>query len=212
MARDLQNVDPLLGALRDNGGPTFTSAPAIGSPAIDAGNPATCTPVDQRSIMRPQGASCDIGAFETARVTSATAIASEVEPNNVIDQANLLVFNAASQAARTGTISATTDLDIYTFSAQPGATVAISLTNLPADYDLALLSDPRVTIPVSDSLDLSSIADNSRSDAPGPARGTQPDQRCRSYQCDRAARRSRSGRLRSATIAQLASRSWRSAR
>ena len=92
---------------------------------------------------------------------------SEVEPNNFVEQANLLVFDQAGHTARSGTISATTDLDIYTFSAQPGATVAISLTNLPADYDIALLSDPRVTIPVSDSIDLSSIADNSRSDASG---------------------------------------------
>src|SRR6185436_5878487 len=123
-------------------------------------------PVDQRSIVRPQGTTCDIGAFETARITSVAPV-SEVEPNNVVDQANLLVLNPTGRAARSGTISATTDLDIYTFSAQPGATVTISLTNLPADYDLALLSDPRVTIPVSDSIDLSSIADNSRSDASG---------------------------------------------
>ena len=34
------------------------------SPAIDAGNPATCLLTDQRGVMRPQGAGCDIGAFE----------------------------------------------------------------------------------------------------------------------------------------------------
>ncbi len=164
-ANDLRNIDPKLGALQDNGGAALSIALQAGSPAIDAGNPATCTTVDQRSITRPQGIACDIGALETAAVTS--AVLTEIEPNNFIEQANLLVSGPAGVATRSGTISATTDLDIYTFSAQPGATVAISLTNLPADYDLALLADPRATIPVSDSIDLSSIADNSRSDSSG---------------------------------------------
>jgi hypothetical protein len=68
-AGDLQNTDPLLGSLGDNGGPTQTMALLTGSPAIDAGDAATCaaSPVnnlDQRGVTRPQGAVCDIGAFE----------------------------------------------------------------------------------------------------------------------------------------------------
>jgi Zn-dependent metalloprotease len=35
-----------------------------GSPAIDAGNPATCLSTDQRGLTRPQGGACDIGAYE----------------------------------------------------------------------------------------------------------------------------------------------------
>jgi hypothetical protein len=35
-----------------------------GSPAIDAGDDLTCPPADQRGVRRPQGAHCDIGAFE----------------------------------------------------------------------------------------------------------------------------------------------------
>jgi len=61
--------DPMLGPLADNGGPTQTHALLPGSPAIDAGDAATCiaSPVsgkDQRGVKRPQGAGCDIGAFE----------------------------------------------------------------------------------------------------------------------------------------------------
>ena len=62
---------PLLGPLQDNGGPTATHEPSAGSPAIDAGNPASpgsggdsCLPNDQRGASRPQGAGCDIGAIE----------------------------------------------------------------------------------------------------------------------------------------------------
>ncbi len=68
---DVVGVDPLLGRLRDNGGPTLTRALHAGSPAVDAipaaecndmdGNPVT---TDQRGVVRPQGADCDIGAFE----------------------------------------------------------------------------------------------------------------------------------------------------
>jgi predicted outer membrane repeat protein len=56
--------DPLLGPLQDNGGFTQTMALGSGSPAIDAGNDASCPAEDQRGFTRPQGAHCDIGAYE----------------------------------------------------------------------------------------------------------------------------------------------------
>jgi outer membrane protein assembly factor BamB len=61
--------DPGLGPLTDNGGFTKTFAVPMSSPAFDAGDDATCAtaPVnnlDQRGVARPQGAHCDIGAFE----------------------------------------------------------------------------------------------------------------------------------------------------
>ncbi len=62
-------VDPDVGTLQDNGGPTFTRALLAGSPAIDAG--AACTDTaghalttDQRGFTRPVGGACDIGSFE----------------------------------------------------------------------------------------------------------------------------------------------------
>ena len=61
---DLVNGDPILGPLQDNSGPTFTHALLPESPAIDAGDNAACPETDQRGISRPQGAQCDIGAFE----------------------------------------------------------------------------------------------------------------------------------------------------
>jgi len=62
-ANNLIDVDPLLGALTNNGGPTQTMLPSPGSPAIDAGG-ATCPEFDQRGVARPQGTACDIGAVE----------------------------------------------------------------------------------------------------------------------------------------------------
>jgi CSLREA domain-containing protein len=67
-------IDPLLGTLSQNGGPTATHALLAGSPAIDAGTsegppiaggpPEACPPTDQRGVARPQGEAYDIGAFE----------------------------------------------------------------------------------------------------------------------------------------------------
>ncbi len=64
VASDQIGVDPLLGPLADNGGPTLTHALPAGSPAIDAVDAAACPATDQRGVSRPQGASCDIGSFE----------------------------------------------------------------------------------------------------------------------------------------------------
>jgi Right handed beta helix region len=61
---DLVGVDPKLGPLADNGGPTRTHALSFGSPAIDADTPPCIFPVDQRGTARPQGPGCDIGAYE----------------------------------------------------------------------------------------------------------------------------------------------------
>lgn len=74
---NLLNVDPKLGSLQNNGGPTKTQALNSGSPAIDAGNPAAvgsnenaCAPADQRGNARPTDGNndsnprCDIGAVE----------------------------------------------------------------------------------------------------------------------------------------------------
>jgi CSLREA domain-containing protein len=69
---DIQNGDPLLGPLTDNGGPTETHSLLEGSPAIDAGSllapgsgGGACEARDQRGIGRPRGNACDIGAYES---------------------------------------------------------------------------------------------------------------------------------------------------
>jgi len=64
-------ADPQLGPLASNSGRTQTFALLPGSPALDAGDDATCTaaPVsghDQRGVIRPGGAHCDLGAYEEA--------------------------------------------------------------------------------------------------------------------------------------------------
>ncbi len=57
--------NPDLGVLSDNGGPTLTLPPLLGSPLIDAGG-ALDTPLtdDQRGVARPFNGVADLGAYE----------------------------------------------------------------------------------------------------------------------------------------------------
>jgi hypothetical protein len=59
-------LDPVLGPLQDNGGPTSTHALLLGSPALGAGDPANLMTLDQRGTVRFGflGTPTDIGAFE----------------------------------------------------------------------------------------------------------------------------------------------------
>jgi hypothetical protein len=95
---DMVDTDPKLGPLQDNGGPTLTMALAHGTPAVDAADPACGVPVDQRGITRPQGAHCDIGAFELQMPPSPLPLppvtgASESRPPASALLASLLVLS-----------------------------------------------------------------------------------------------------------------------
>ncbi|MDX6578050.1 MAG: hypothetical protein QOE96_4003, partial [Blastocatellia bacterium] len=86
---DINNVNPNLSALANNGGPTQTMLPLPTSPAIDAAPPANlpadtfdvdgdantaeALPLDQRGFPRVVGANFDIGAVETNYAITATA-------------------------------------------------------------------------------------------------------------------------------------------
>lgn len=95
---DLKNVNPLIGPLQDNGGPTETHALLDGSPAIDAGG-ANCTDAsgqpllaDQRGEPRPVDGNgdgqvaCDIGAYETQLAISTITI--DIKPDSQINNVN----------------------------------------------------------------------------------------------------------------------------
>lgn len=61
---DLNDTDPKLGPLADNGGTTLSFLPLAGSPAIDAGDDTGCPSFDQRGYPRPIATACDIGSVE----------------------------------------------------------------------------------------------------------------------------------------------------
>lgn len=98
---NLFGIDPNLGPLQNNGGPTFTHALLTGSEALNAGNAALlpadafdldgdtnlteALPFDQRGtgFSRVAGARLDIGAFETQAATvGRLAVGSDVGRNS----------------------------------------------------------------------------------------------------------------------------------
>ncbi len=68
---DLVVADAMLSPLGDHGGPTWTHAPEVGSPAVDSGDDVMCQETDQRGAPRPLdgdgdgAAHCDRGAVES---------------------------------------------------------------------------------------------------------------------------------------------------
>jgi hypothetical protein len=68
-APHLSNTTAALGTLANNGGPTDTLMPEIGSAAIDAAIGCPSPAEDQRGVPRPAGATCDIGAVERVPVS-----------------------------------------------------------------------------------------------------------------------------------------------
>ncbi len=113
---------PMLGTLGDNGGPTPTIALLTGSPAINAGNPATpadnafpaCPAADQRGVLRTGGGNrCDIGAFEkrTPTTTSVACAPSSLTLGAGTSACTATVTDAAALASPTGNVSFTTSGD-----------------------------------------------------------------------------------------------------
>jgi|GEM_PF-6630013 len=115
---DLFGVNPLLGALANNGGGTKTHALLLGSPAIEGGDPGVpgsggtaCEATDQRGVARPIDgningiAVCDVGAFEAAEGSAAAVIvvnesiivsdAPQVTPPAVINVAEIIQVSDA---------------------------------------------------------------------------------------------------------------------
>src|SRR3989440_354527 len=87
----LNSTDPMLGPLASNGGPTQTRALTSGSPAINVipTSFAGCNgSTDQRGVSRPQGAGCDIGAFETDNGTTPDSTPPSVPTNLMASTTN----------------------------------------------------------------------------------------------------------------------------
>ena len=117
-------IDPLLGPLQDNGGPTFTHAIFAGSPAIDHGsNTLAIDPTnsnarlinDQRGLgfARNIGGTVDMGAYEFGASTNHS-------PTNIVLLGNSVPENSAINTV-VGGLSAT-DPDF-------GETFTFALTN-----------------------------------------------------------------------------------
>jgi hypothetical protein len=168
------NVDPLLGPLADNAGPTKTHAPLPGSPAIDAGDTAQLPAVsvtDQRGpgFSRVRGAAVDLGAVETqpppgpVSVTATTSLGREGDP-----AANALVFTIH----RAGDPSAPLDVPAAFAGTATAADYTVSVaggTQTPTGFRFAAGStELTVTLSIVDDLIAESVESVILSVGPGP--------------------------------------------
>jgi CSLREA domain-containing protein len=156
-------ADPLLGPLVDNGGPSDTYEPLAGSPAIDHGDNSGCPTTDQRGIARPQGAACDVGAYESAPpsvltspaagvTADAAVLAASVDPNDLVTSYHFEFGTTTAYGSTTPATSAGTGTTADSVSAAvrglaPGTTyhyrvVATSADGTAAGGDQAFTTAP----------------------------------------------------------------------
>ena len=131
-ASSLQAIDPKLGTLAANGGPTLTMALLTGSPAIDRIPPDKAPSTDQRGFPRPINSLSDIGAFEFgAAGTSSNIVLSIATTTN-----GLVQLNAGGTAGLTYIVQASTNLsDWQNISTNPAPVLLTDpFTNSPARF------------------------------------------------------------------------------
>jgi hypothetical protein len=117
-------LDPMLGTLGSDGGPTATMPLLAGSPALDAGNPGQLGSADQRGVVRSGGV--NIGAFQ-ASATSLVVSAPSTVTAGVAFDVTVSAFDPFNQPAvgYTGTVT-------FSSGDPAGAT-------LPAAYTFTLI-------------------------------------------------------------------------
>jgi hypothetical protein len=149
-------LDPKLGPLQDNGGPTKTAAPLPGSPVIDQGLAAGDVTTDQRGVPRTDEVetASDIGAVETgpAAPRAATTTTLGASPNPAVAGTPVtltaaVTANAPGAAAPTGSV---TFLEVYVDTYDVLGTVPLDSSgraslsvpfSVPRDHNLVAFYD-----------------------------------------------------------------------
>jgi hypothetical protein len=133
----VSTADPMLRPLANNGGFTQTFSLQVGSPAIDAGDDATCAafPVDnldQRWVARPIGTHCDIGSFEAKNLTGVLTLRS-------IGTYDGYILESTETSTRGGTVNSTLTsfyLGDETGDKQYRSVLSFDTTSLPDDASI----------------------------------------------------------------------------
>jgi predicted outer membrane repeat protein len=141
---DMNNTNPLLDMLADNGGPTRTHALLSGSPAIDGGDPLEFPPIDQRGMKRPVGLAPDIGAYEFSLTPTLTVTKQGNGMGTVTsDLPGIDCGSDCSESYDSGTVVT------LTANPDPGSVFAGWSADggcpVPGDYQLTLTKDTTIT-------------------------------------------------------------------
>lgn len=122
------SMDPSLGPLQNNSGPSLSRKPLPGSAAIDAASGCPSANVDQRGLPRPVGAACDLGAVEVGWSTVSIADVSNAEGSGGG------VASVAWALTRTGDIEFPSTVNVTTSSGSADASDFTGLTNSPVTF------------------------------------------------------------------------------
>jgi hypothetical protein len=118
------DVNPALGELRNNGGPTETMAPLSGSPVIEAvADASACLGPDQRGESRPTP--CDIGAYETNDLNQTISFISSPPPDATVGAPSFPVTAIASSS-----LPVTLSIDASSSSVCTISGTVVSLVNV----------------------------------------------------------------------------------
>jgi hypothetical protein len=126
-------LDPKVGTLKNNVGPTPTRALLAGSPAIDAGTNTGAPTVDQRGFKRPVNNITDMGAYEYQPPGTTTVAVVNPNPSTVNQPVAITATvsaDAPGSSTPTGTVSfydGTTLLGIMSLNTNGTATYATAL-------------------------------------------------------------------------------------
>lgn len=151
--------DPQLGALADNGGPTLTHMPIVGSPVLDAGDNIVCgtgtaITTDQRGVARDDG-SCDIGAVEgTVSLVTPASVQFDSTTATISEDGTSITLNLTRSGNTTSGIS-------VDYTTNDGTAIA------PGDYSADTntlnfatgITAQSVTIDITDDSDIESDED-----------------------------------------------------
>jgi parallel beta-helix repeat protein/predicted outer membrane repeat protein len=172
-------TDPVLGALGNYGGFTQTIPLLANSSAIDMGNDGVgvCPAADQRGITRPQGAHCDIGAFELVDTTAPDTSIDSKTPAATPTNSTSISFTFSGTDTDSGVRSFECDLDGGGFTAcgSPRSftgliqgvhtfeVIAINFLGMadpsPASYTWTVdLTTPSLTVPTDITIEATSAA------------------------------------------------------
>jgi uncharacterized repeat protein (TIGR01451 family) len=146
---NLLGVDPQLGPLQNNGGPTETMRPAAASPVVNAGDPAFAPPpaTDQRGFSRVSGGRIDMGAVEL----NAGTIQFALPTSNVNENAGPAVITVTRTGGTDGAVSAQVTL---VSSTATGGGVDFTFAGAPVNFpdgsavsqvvNVAITDDPSI--------------------------------------------------------------------
>jgi len=134
---DLPNSDPKLGALQNNGGASETHALLTNSPAINAGDTANCPTTDQRGAARPQGGSCDIGAYESGSLPASSPTPTRTKTPTPVPATQTPTATRTTTATPTARSETATPSPTATPISATDTPTTIPVTNTPLPLDTA---------------------------------------------------------------------------